>query len=127
MLFHALGMTAATWLMMSPLFGLETGFRAGISVAAGILALPLAFASIWSVRSGVALTAVGMILCFIDLATGSSIGSMANYATCGSALAIAGMAPVPVSTFTVSTADEVPTTPTRVAPQPSVPSGSLAA
>ena len=118
MLFPALGMSAATWLMMSPLFGLETGLRAGISVAAGILALPLAVGSIWSARAGAALTAVGMILCFIDLTTGSSISSMANYAACGSALAIAGMAPMPASTFTVAAADDAPTARTRTVSEP---------
>lgn len=128
MLFPALGMTAATWLMVVPLVGLETGFRADISVVAGILALPLALASIWSFRAGVALTVLGTILCFVDLTTAPSIGALANYAACGSVLAIAGMAPRPASTFTVMAAYEAPTMPTRIAPErPSTPGAALAA
>lgn len=127
MLFPALGMTAATWLMMVPLMGLESGLRADISVVSGILALPLAFASVWSFRAGIALTVLGTILCFIDLTTASSIGALANYAACGAALAIAGMAPRPVATVAVVAADEVATAPTRVVPERSLPPRSLAA
>lgn len=127
MLFPALGMTAATWLMMVPLVGLESGLRADISVVSGVIALPLAFASIWSFRAGIALTVLGTLLCFIDLTTAPSIAALANYAACGAALAIAGMAPQPVSTIAVVAADEVPTAPTRVAPAAIASSRSLAA
>jgi hypothetical protein len=130
MLFPALGMTAAAWLMTVPLFGLETGFRAELSVVTGILALPLALGSLWSFRAGIGLAALAMILCLVDFTVSAPIGSVANYATCCAALAIAGMAPRPVSTTvtaTVTAADDLPTAPTRVAPERAMVSDSLAA
>ena len=128
MLFPALGMTTAVWLMIVPLFGLETGYRAGLSVATGILALPLALGSVWSFRAGIGLAVLAMILCLVDFTVSAPIGAIANYATCCAALAIAGMAPRPVSTFApAAAADEVPTTPTRITPQRVAMTGSLAA
>lgn len=116
MLFPALGTMAATWLIMVPLFGLETGFRADLSIAAGILALPLALWSGWSSRAGVAVTVLGLILCLVNFTVAAPIGSLANFATCCTALAISGMAPRPQSTFSVAQVSEVPTVPTVVAP-----------
>jgi len=85
MIFPTVGMFAAAWLLIVSFFGLETGFRADLAVTAGVLALPLAFASVWSFRAGMALAIVGAILAVVNLVVPASPGGLANYAVCAAA------------------------------------------
>jgi len=96
MLFPALGMTTAIWLLTAPLLGLETGFRAGMSVGVGSLALVLALLSTWYRRAGVMLTVLGFLLGFLNFGPSASVVALAATATSALALVMAGMAPWPV-------------------------------
>lgn len=95
MIFPALGMMSAAWLFIVSFLGLETGFRADLAVATGLIAFPLALASVWSFRAGIVMTAIGVILAIANLLLPTT-GSLASLAVASAALAIAGMAPEPV-------------------------------
>lgn len=96
MIFPALGMLSAAWLLVVSFLGLEAGFRADLAIAAGLIAFPLALASVWSPRAGVALTGIGVVLAIVNLLAPTSMGGMASLAASAAVLAIAGMAPQPV-------------------------------
>ena len=123
MLFPALGMSMSIWLLMAPLLGLETGFRAELSVAAGCAGVILAPLSVWSGRAGALLVALGIVLGFANFGLMAPLGALANMATCGVAFIVAGLAPQPTvaaqKAVPIRTAPEgdlsVPTTPVRIA------------
>jgi hypothetical protein len=106
MIFPTLGMLAAAWLLIVSFLGLETGFRGDIALASGLIAFPLAFASGWSFRAGISVTAIGVILAVTNLLIPVSMGGMASLAVSSAALAIAGMAPQPVTSTKVATEKE---------------------
>jgi hypothetical protein len=108
MLFPALGMTTAVWLLFAPLLGLESGIRAELGLVAGTLAFVVSLASVWSRRAHVVLVVLGAALGFANFALLAPIGSLASLATCAVALIAAGTAPVPIA--------EVPAPATAAAP-----------
>ena len=116
MSYPILGMTAALWLMVAPLMGIETGFRAHLSLATGIVTLVLSVASIWRFSAGVAMAAVALLLAVVNLLAPASMGGLASYAFCAAALAIAGMSPRP-TTMTAHAAGEHPVN-TRLSHEP---------
>lgn len=108
MIYPIVGMLAATWLLIVPFLGLEGGFRAGAAVLGGVVALLLAFASIWSSRAGSTLTFVGVLLAIVNLLVPTSMAGMAELSVAAITLAVAGMAPEPA--VTVTDASEVQST-----------------
>jgi hypothetical protein len=99
-------MAAALWLVVAPLLGIETGFRAGLSVACGVAAILLSLASIWRFGAGIALTALAFLLSLVNFLVEGTFGGMASYASCAVALAVAGMAPIPHSASAPTSSDE---------------------
>ena len=96
MLFPAVGTMTAMWLALSPLMGVDVGFRAGLALAVGIVALVLAPLGLWSPASRKVVVWIGSLLAFTNFVIpGSGLG-MANFAACGSILIIAALAPQPV-------------------------------
>jgi hypothetical protein len=95
MIFPALGMMSAAWLLIVSFLGLETGFRADLALAAGLIAFPLALASVWSFRAGIVMTAIGVMVAIANLLLPTS-GGLASLAVAAAAMAVAGMAPQPV-------------------------------
>ena len=98
MFYPLLGMTAALWLIVAPFFGFETGLRADLSWAAGILCVGLSFASIWRFAAGVGMAVIGAILWAANLLVEGSFAGVASYAVCAAALVVAGMSPRVAST-----------------------------
>jgi hypothetical protein len=95
MLFPALGMTTAMWLLVGPLLGVETGLRAALTVGVGFVALVLSPLSLWSRRAGQGLAALGILLGLANFVLFAPIGAYASLASCATALIAAGMAPAP--------------------------------
>jgi hypothetical protein len=95
MLFLALGMTAAVWLLAAPLVGLEAGIRADLAVGAGIAGLLLACTSVWLPRARIPLAALGIALGFANFAFAADLGALTSMASCAVALIAAGTAPRP--------------------------------
>lgn len=93
----ALGMLTAVWLLLAPFVELETGARLTSAVVVGLASLVLAPLSIWSRRAGPAMAVLGVALSALNFIAPGSVGSMADLATCGVLLAIAGLAPSPVA------------------------------
>jgi hypothetical protein len=104
MLFPALGMATAVWLVMVPLLGLDAGLRAGLAVVVGVVGLILAPLGIWSRTSRRVVVIAGSLLAFTNFVLPGSTGAMANFAACGSLLVIAALAPQPVSVATTAVA-----------------------
>lgn len=92
----ALGMLTAVWLLLAPFVELETGARLTSAVVVGLASLVLAPLSIWSRRAGPAMV-LGVALSALNFIAPGSVGSMADLATCGVLLAIAGLAPSPAA------------------------------
>lgn len=97
MLFPVIGAVSAMWLLISPLIELETGVRALLAVSVGAAALVLAPLGIWSRRARSALAALGWIIGLANFVLLPQMGGLANFAVCGVALVVAGMAPQPVT------------------------------
>ena len=96
MLFPAIGLTTAVWLLMAPLLGLETGFRAGLGMAIGLavaVLLPLGYVNR---RANVATAALGIFMGFANFFMPASTLAYASFATCGVLLILAGLPPWPV-------------------------------
>jgi len=108
MLFPALGMTTAIWLLTAPLLGLEIGFRAGLCVGAGICALALVALGWWFPRAGAWLAGLGILLGFANFGPSASIVALASLATSAVSLIAAGLAPRPVTFATPAAAPMVP-------------------
>jgi hypothetical protein len=96
MLFPALGMTAAMWLLMGPLMELEMGARAVLTVGVGGFALLLSVLSFRYRSAGWGVAALGFLLGVANLFMFGSIAACASLATCAVALVAAGAAPQPV-------------------------------
>ena len=94
----ALGMLTAVWLLMTPYMELEDGPRAVAAVIVGLASLGLAAASIWSRRAGWLMALLGLGLAMLNFVVPGAVSSMADLATCGVVLAMAGLAPSPVVT-----------------------------
>ena len=108
MLFPALGMTTAMWLLVGPLLGIETDLRAALTVGVGFVALVLSPLSLWSRRAGHGLAALGIFLGFANFVLSAPIGAYASLATCATLLIAAGMAPAPSPVREASVAEPVP-------------------
>jgi hypothetical protein len=96
MLSPALGAVTAVWLMLAPALELETGARAYLAIASGIVAFVLSPLSIWSRPARGALASVGLAIALLNFFLPCSIEALANLATCGMTLILAGLAPSPV-------------------------------
>ena len=92
----ALGMLTAVWLLMTPYMELEDGPRAVAVVIVGLATLVLAPLSVWSQRAGSVMALLGVALGMVNFVAPGAVGSMADLATCGVVLAMAGLAPSPV-------------------------------
>jgi len=114
MLFPALGMTAAIWLLMGPLMELELGARAALTFGVGAFALTLALLSFRHRSAGWGVAALGFLLGVANLLMSGSITACASAATCAVALVAAGAAPQPVLVAANAAAAE-PDVPTRPA------------
>lgn len=95
MSYPIVGFMAALWLIVAPLLGIETGFRAGVSVLCGAAAILLALVSIWRFAAGIGLAVVALVLQLVNLLVAGTFGGVASFAFCTAALAVAGMAPHP--------------------------------
>jgi disulfide bond formation protein DsbB len=89
-------MLTAVWLLMTPLMELEDGPRAVAVIVVGLATLVLAPLSVWSRRAGSLMALLGAALGIVNFVVPGLAGSMADLATCGIVLAIAGLAPSPV-------------------------------
>jgi hypothetical protein len=120
MLFPALGMTTAIWLVFAPLLGVETGFRADFTVTAGLLALILAPLGVRYRAAAYAVGALGIVLGFANFVLWAPIGGYASLSSSAVALIIAGMAPVPtvVPAVRATVPATVRTSVAPAAPQP---------
>src|SRR5262249_7892896 len=98
MLFPALALTTAMWLLAAPLLGLETGVRADICVAVAALALVLAPLSLWSRKAGGGLPVLGGLLGFGTFGLDASALALTSFGASAVGLIAGGMAPVPVRT-----------------------------
>ena len=96
MLFPAIGLTTAVWLLMAPLLGLEDGVRAGLGIAVGVavaVLLPLGFLDR---RANVATAALGIFMGFANFFMPASTLAYASFATCAVLLIMAGLPAWPV-------------------------------
>lgn len=93
-----IGVMTAVWLMLAPAMEVETGARAYLAIAAGVVAFVLSPVGIWSRGARVALASVGFVLALANFFLPCSVGALASLATCGVTLIIAGIAPAPVVT-----------------------------
>lgn len=97
MLFPALGLTTAIWLLMGPFMGIETGARAVLTVGVGALVAVMAPLALRYRAAAWAVVALGAALGVANLLMSVSIASDASLATAAFALVLAGAAPQPVS------------------------------
>jgi hypothetical protein len=96
MLFPALGMTTAMWLLAAPLLGVEEGFRAALGISVGVAALILLPLGAWNRKATAATAGLGMVLGFANFFLQAPIGALASMASCSVLLIAAGTAPWPV-------------------------------
>ena len=104
MLFPALGMTTAVWLVSAALLGLETGFRAEFTVTLAVAVMVLAPLSVWYQRAGFAMAALGIALGFANFGLSAPLGALASGAMCAVTLILAGMAPRPIAVPAIAAA-----------------------
>jgi len=96
MLSPALGATTAIWLLLAPVLELQTGARVPIALALGALALVLSSLATWSRSARAALAVLGTALALVNFVVPGPVGALADFATCGFALIMAGVGPWPV-------------------------------
>jgi hypothetical protein len=96
MLFPAIGLTTAVWLLMAPLLGLETGFRAGLGIAVGVAVAVLLPLGYLDRRANVATAALGIFMGFANFFLPAPTLAYASYATCAVLLIVAGLPAWPV-------------------------------
>ena len=96
MLFPAIGMTTAVWLMAAPLTGLEVGGRADLAVAVGAVAFAAALLGVWFRALRPSLVVLAIVLGFANFVLMAPTISLASMATCAFGLLAAGTAPRPV-------------------------------
>lgn len=124
MLFPALGMTTAMWLLAAPLTGLEIGGRADLVVAVGAVAFVASLLGMWSRPARISLTLLGILLGLANFVMAGSVGALASLATCAFGLVAAGTAPWPVATVHAAvTALPVRPRPAGADERPTVPQG----
>jgi hypothetical protein len=97
MLFPALSAATATWLLLTPYLGMETGSRAVLAVTVGAAALILSPLSLYSRVAAKTLVLLGALLALVNFVDPQGIGNLVNYATAAVGLVIAGAAPHPRS------------------------------
>ena len=95
MLSPAFAAVTAVWLMLAPALGLETGARAYLAIASGVVAFVLSPLSVWSGQARAAVASVGLVLALGNFFLPCPIEALANFATCGMARILAGLAPSP--------------------------------
>ena len=66
MIFPAIGLTTAVWLLMAPLLGLESGVRAGVGIAVGVAVAVLMPLGFLYRRANVATAALGIFMGFAN-------------------------------------------------------------
>jgi hypothetical protein len=108
MLFPAIGLTTAGWLLMSPLFGLESGVRAGVGIAVGVAAAVLLPIGFFDRRANVATAALGIFMGFANFFLPAPTPALASFATCALMLMLGGLGPWPVVVGTFKAAMPVP-------------------
>jgi hypothetical protein len=96
MLFPAIGLTTAVWLLTAPLLGLETGLRAGLGIAVGLAVAVLLPLGYLNRRANVATAALGIFMGFANFFMPASTLAYASFATCSVLLILAGLPPWPV-------------------------------
>jgi len=96
MLFPAIGLTTAVWLLMVPLLGLEVGVRAGVGIVVGLAVAVLLPLGYLDRRANVATAALGIFMGFANFFMPASTLAYASFATCGVLLILAGLPPWPV-------------------------------
>ena len=96
MLFPAIGLTTAIWLLFAPWLGIETGVRAGMGVTIGAMTMVLLPLGIWNARATAAVAGLGIFLGFANFFLAAPVGALASFATCSVLLVMAGTAPRPV-------------------------------
>ena len=96
MLFPAIGLTTAMWLLMAPLLGLEDGVRAGLGIAVGLAVAVLMPLGYRYHRANVATAALGIVLGFANFVLPPTTLAGASFATCGVLLIMAGLPAWPV-------------------------------
>jgi len=101
MLSTALGATTAMWLLLAPVMEVQSGPRSAVGVAIGAAALVLAPLGIWRRSPRAALGALGLALGLVNFFLPGTIQSLADFATCATALIVAGLAPAPEATILV--------------------------
>jgi hypothetical protein len=96
MLFPAIGLTTAVWLLMAPLLGLEVGVRAGLGIAVGLATLVLLPLGYLDRRANVATAALGIFMGFANFFLPAPTLALASFATCAVLLIFAGLPAWPV-------------------------------
>jgi len=96
MLFPAIGLTTAVWLLMVPLLGLEVGVRAGVGIVVGLAVAVLLPLGYLDRRANVATAALGIFMGFANFFMPASTLAYASFATCGVLLILAALPPWPV-------------------------------
>ena len=96
MLFPAIGLTTAGWLLMAPLLGLETGVRAELGIAVGLAVAVLLPLGYLNQRANVATAALGIFMGFANFFLPASTLAYASFATCSVLLIVAGLPAWPV-------------------------------
>ena len=108
MLFPAIGLTTAMWLLMAPLFGLEDGVRAGMGIVVGLAAAVLLPIGFFDRRANIATAALGIVMGFANFFLPAPTLALASFATCSIMLMLASLAPWPAVVATVKAAVPVP-------------------
>ena len=96
MLFPAIGLTTAVWLLMAPLLGLETGVRAGVGITVGLAVAVLLPLGYLNQRANVATAAFGIFMGFANFFLPATTLAYASFATCAVLLIVAGLPAWPV-------------------------------
>ena len=104
MLFSAIGLTTAVWLLMAPLLGFEVGARAGFGVIVGLGAAVLLAVGFLKPRANVAAAGLGIVMGFANFFMPATVFAYASFATCSIMLILAGLPPWPVVIGTVKVA-----------------------
>ena len=96
MIFPAIGLTTAVWLLMAPLLGLESGVRAGLGIAVGVAVAVLMPLGFLYRRANVATAALGIFMGFANFFMPGTTLAYASFATCSVLLIYAGLPAWPV-------------------------------
>jgi hypothetical protein len=108
MLFPAIGLTTAIWLLFAPWLGVETGVRAGMGITVGAMTMVLLPLGIWNSRATAAVAGLGIFLGFANFFLVASVGGYASLAASSVFLVMAGTAPWPVVVARTGAAAQTP-------------------